>query len=109
MKSTGNVMLGIWCAVTSFIGPVWLTMTFMDITGLVYQYDGFVDEGTAGIVGAIELVLWLVIALIPDIWFLKRIRSKGWRFVCYALGVMAVLALFCVALCGWDMVRFLCG
>lgn len=109
MKSTGTIMLGIWCAVTSFLSPVWLTMTFLNITGLIYQYDGFMDEGTAGIIGVAELVLWIVIGLLPDIWFVKRMKPQGWHRVCYALGGMAALALLCVALCGWDMVSFLCG
>lgn len=102
-------MLGIWCAVTSFVSPVWLTMTFLDITGLIYHYDGFVDEGTAGIMGVIELVLWMVLVLFPAIWFVKRMKSHGWRHVCYAFAGMAVLAMLCIALCGWDMVSFVAG
>ena len=90
MKSTGTIMLGIWCAVTSFL-------------------SGFMDEGTAGIIGVAELVLWIVIGLLPDIWFIKRMKTQGWHHVCYALGGMAAWALLCVALCGWDMVSFLCG
>ncbi len=109
MKSAGTIILGIWCAVTFFVSPVWLTMTFLDITGLIYQYDGFVDEGTAGIMGVIELVLWIVIVLLPDIWFVKRMKPQGWRRVLYALGGMAALALLCVALCGWDMAGFVAG
>ncbi len=85
MKSAGTIILGIWCAVTFFVSPVWLTMTFLDITGLIYQYDGFVDEGTAGIMGVIELVLWIVIVLLPDIWFVKRMKPQGWRRVLYAM------------------------
>ncbi len=58
MKAAENIMLGIWCAAATFVTPVWLTVGFLDITGLIYQYDGMVDEGTAGIMGVIELTLW---------------------------------------------------
>ncbi len=59
--------------------------------------------------GVIELVLWIVIVLLPDIWFVKRMKPQGWRRVLYALGGMAALALLCVALCGWDMAGFVAG
>lgn len=111
MKQTEltNAMLGIWCAITSFLSPVWLTMGFLDITGRIYQYDGMVDEGTAGIMGVIELALWIVFALLPDIWFLKRIKAQGGRKVLCAVSSMVILALFCMVLCKWDMVRVVAG
>lgn len=111
MKQTEltNVMLGIWCAITSFLSPVWLTMGFLDITGRIYQYDGMVDEGTAGIMGVIELALWIVFALLPDIWFLKRMKAQGGRKVLRAVSSMVILALFCMALCKWDVVRVVAG
>lgn len=111
MKQTEltNAMLGIWCAVTSFISPVWLTMGIMDITGRIYAYDGMVDVGTAGIMGVIELALWIVFALLPDIWFLKRMRTQGIRNVFCAAGSMMILALLCMALCQWDVVGVVAG
>lgn len=109
MKAAENIMLGIWCAAATFVTPVWLTVGFLDITGLIYQYDGMVDEGTAGIMGVIELTLWGLFVLLPDIWFLKRMKSQGWRKVCYALGGMAVLILLCLSLCKWNMIRFVAG
>lgn len=111
MKQTEltNVMLGIWYAITSFLSPVWLTMGFLDITGRIYQYDGMVDEGTAGIMGVIELALWIVFALLPDIWFLRRIKKQSVRKVFCAAGSMIILVLLCIALCQWDVVGFVAG
>lgn len=111
MKQTEltNAMLGIWCAITSFLSPVWLTMGFLDITGRIYQYDGMVDQGTAGIMGVFELALWIGIALLPAIWFLKRMKVQGGRKVLCAAGGMVILALLCMALCQWDVVGFVAG
>lgn len=58
MKKVIYLMLGIWNAIACFISPIWLTMVFLNLTGLIYQYDGSMDEGTAFILGFVMLVLW---------------------------------------------------
>lgn len=55
VKKIGGIILGIWCAFTSFVTPLWLTWMFVTITGRIYEYDHTFDEGTAEIIGVILL------------------------------------------------------
>ena len=101
------ILPGIWCAITSFISPVWLTIVFMNISGLIYRYDYSIDEGIAGILGMMELIVWLFLVLLPDVFFLKYLKSVNSRCSLIFLGIMILLAVLCMALCKWNMVRFL--
>lgn len=107
MKKIGHIILFIWCALAAFISPIWLTAVFLHITGLIYQYDAFVDEGVAGILGIFGLVIWIVAAMIPFCFFFKYAKSAGRRETICFCGILLFLAILCMALCGWDMVRFL--
>ncbi|MCH5345016.1 MAG: hypothetical protein J1E64_13355 [Acetatifactor sp.] len=107
MKKIAMIICTIWCALTSFISPVWLTLTFLYISGKVYETDGMLDEGMAGIGGTVFLFIWIIIALVPDIFYLCKMRTYGIKFMWLGLGIMAIAALICCGMCGWDMVHFL--
>lgn len=106
IKAIGRIILFMWCTVTAFFSPIWLTLIFMFITGLVYQYDSMLDEGTAGFLGIFLLVIWIVAALIPFCCFFKYAKSRGRREAILFCGIMLFLMILCMALCGWDMVRY---
>ena len=72
MKKLLNIILGTWCAVTCFISPIWLSLVFLNVTGLIYKYDYSMDEGTAGIIGFILLMLWVALMLLPTVVFIKK-------------------------------------
>ncbi len=57
MKRLVNIIWGAWCAITTFISPIWVTMIYLNITGLIYQYDYSMDEGTAILIGLFLLIL----------------------------------------------------
>lgn len=103
MKKLLYIIWGIWCAGTCFISPFWLTMTLFDLTGLIYQYDGFVDEGTAGIIGVIELLLWLIFTLLPDIAFIRKVHRINRKYLIPAIGGMALMCLLGMAVCGFNI------
>ena len=107
MKRFINSVLGVWCAITCFVSPIWLTMIFLNLTGLIYQYDYSMDEGTAFIIGVILLILWLVFALFPNIVFIRNMyinnRKKLWLW----LVIMVLICILCVAMCGWNILEFL--
>lgn len=44
MKKGLNIVLGIWCTVTSFFTPIWLTLTALNFTGKIYEYDYSMDD-----------------------------------------------------------------
>ena len=103
MKKLANIILGAWCAITCFISPVWLTLVFLNLTGLIYKYDYSMDEGTAGIIGVILLVLWIVAALLPNVVFIKKHKKN--RLV--ILVFVVLLSLLCIGMCEWNLVGFL--
>ena len=67
-------ILGIWCGIVNVITPVWIVMAILNITGKIYEYDYSMDEGTAIIIGMILAVLWILLALVPNIYLGKRLK-----------------------------------
>ncbi len=107
MKRIINFILGVWCAFSFFISPIWLTMIFLDITGLTYKYDYSMDEGTAIILGIISLIIWILVVLIPNIIFLKKMYLINKKYFGVALVILLLLAVLCIAMCRWNIVAFL--
>ena len=107
MKKLVNIVWGIWCAFTTFISPVWVTMIYLNITGLIYMYDYSMDEGTAIPIGLFLLVLWLLIVALPIIGFIRYVYRINKRNLLIFVPSMMVLAMVCVVACGWDIVHFL--
>ena len=94
MKKLDNIFLtivylGIW-----IISPIWITMIIMNLSGCIYQYDYSMDEGTAGIIGSMLLVLWIFLALIPGVYFLKYLRKKFVRILLLGILVLGCLPLY---------------
>ena len=101
------ILWTIYSVFTSLISPIWLTMTFLNLSGKIYQLDGMYDEGTAGMIGIMLLFGWLIFALAPNILYLLKLKSYGRKFLWIGLGLMAGTAIICCGLCGWNIVRFL--
>ena len=97
MKKLIYLILGIWSAVAGFLSPVWLTLTVLNLTGLIYQYDYSMDEGTAGILGFMMLCVWLLLALLPCILFLRKMRMLGRKAFIVSIIVLLVLILLGIA------------
>jgi len=105
MKKVLLFLLGGWTFFCSLITPMTLFFLFLCLTGLVYRYDGTMDEGTAMFVGALLLFFWLVFVLFPSLAFFKRIRQsqKGLRTICFcALSVAFVSGIILVL---YDSIR----
>ncbi|MBQ9283417.1 MAG: hypothetical protein IJ207_14665 [Treponema sp.] len=47
MKALLTFFLGVWAFLGTIIAPAVLFMLFLCMTGLIYKYDGTMDEGTA--------------------------------------------------------------
>ena len=74
MKKLFLFIFGVWTFLGTLITPMTLFFLFLCLTGLVYQYDGTMDEGTAFFVGALLLFFWLTFVLFPSLAFFKRNR-----------------------------------
>ena len=103
MKKLLNIILGTWCAVTCFISPIWLSLVFLNVTGLIYKYDYSMDEGTAGIIGFILLMLWVALMLLPTVVFIK----KHTKYLSIIIVIVVLLCLLCIGMCNWNVVAFL--
>lgn len=90
MKKVMKIILGFWSAIAVFLSPVWLTLTILNLTGLIYQYDASMDEGTALILGIIMLFIWELFALLPCIVFLRKMRMLGRKALAWGIRVLAV-------------------
>lgn len=107
MKKTFKIILGIWNAITCFISPIWLTMAFLNITGLIYKYDYSMDDGTAIIIGIFLLVMWLILALLPNVVLLKQMSRINKKYFVGNIVSIILLCVACVAMCNWNIVEFL--
>lgn len=107
MKKILYIIWGIWCAIMCFISPVWLTMVFLNLTGLIYQYDYSMDEGTAFITGIIFLTFWLVFALLPNVAFIQKMYTVKRKSMGAVIVIGLLLCVLCIAMCGWDVIEFL--
>ena len=103
MKKLIYFILGIWSAVASFLSPIWLTLTVLNLTGLIYQYDYSMDEGTAVILGFMMLSVWLLVALLPCILFLRKMRMLGRKAFIVSTIVLLVLIFLGIAM---QILRF---
>lgn len=98
-----------WCAYTSFVSPILLSCMFLCISGKIYQIDGTFDEGTAGIIGIMLLVGWIIAALVPDILYIMKMKTYGRQFMWIALGIAVIPALIFCCICGWDIISIVDG
>ena len=105
MKKLFLFILGVWAVFGTLITPMALFYLFLCLTGLVYRYDGMMDEGTAFFEGAVTLIFLLVFVLFPSLAFFKRIRQsqKRLRIICFcALSVSFVSGIILVL---YDSIR----
>ena len=107
MKKVISIVMGIWCAVTSFFTPIWLTLTALNFTGKIYEYDYSMDEGTALIFGVFMLAVWILFALLPDIIFIERMYKVKKKYASISLAIAVLLGVSCIVLCKWDIIVFL--
>lgn len=107
MRKITNIFWGMWCVFTTLISPVWLSMIFLNITGMIHKYDYSMDEGTAVIIGIFLLALWLFVVLLPIVGFLKYAYSLNKKNLWIYIGIMIILVFFCFWICDWNIVHFL--
>ncbi len=98
MKKVTYIILGIWSAITGFLSPVWLTLTVLNLTGVIYQYDYSMDEGTAVILGFLMLSVWVLIALLPCIIYLRKMRLLGRKALAWSISVLVASVLLGIAM-----------
>lgn len=107
MKKIISSFIGIWCSLVGFISPIWLTVIFLNITGMIYKYDYSMDEGTALIIGIFLFILWILIGVIPNIYFCKKLFFLNKQFFTIYIICGVLLCFLCLCMCNWNTIDFL--
>lgn len=111
MKTTAKriamITWSLWCAAATFLTPIIATFTYLCITGKVYEYDSTFDQGTAGLIGTLILILWLTTCCIPTLLYLKKLTRYGRKTRYTALAIIVLLLFICYAICDWNIITFI--
>jgi len=107
IKKVLYTLWGVWCVVVTLITPVWLALTYLNISGEIYKYDYTMDEGTAIIFGIVMAIMWLLVALLPIVLRIMRIYKVNRKYAYAAIGIGVLCLVVSVVYCGGNMVSFL--
>lgn len=92
----------IWTAFIAFSFPFCFGWIFLDITGHSkgYSYDLGDEKGVSVMLGFIELMIWLVLAVPSNIYVFRKTKKKGRRYLLFPIILYIVLAVICIYLMG---------
>lgn len=107
IKKGLHTLWGVWGVVATLITPVWLTLTYLNISGEIYKYDYTMDEGTAIVLGIVMAIIWLLVALLPTVLLIRRIYKVNCKYTYAAIGIGVLCLIVNVVYCGGNMVSFL--
>lgn len=89
----------LWSCFVAFTFPICFGLVFLNITGHSkgYSYDLGSEKSISVLLGVIELIIWLVVALPSNIYVLAKTKKKGikYLFVLIVLYVMLVIGGVC--------------
>lgn len=93
------VVNSLWSAIAAFTFPVCLGIFYMDITGHSkgYSYDLGSEKDISILLGIIELIVWLILAIPSNVYILKRLSKRSKML----LAIYFVIFLFLSAVCIW--------
>ena len=107
MKKVILLILGIWDAVMAFLSPLWIAVAAICFSGRIHLLDESFNESLAGALGAVFLLLWIVVAVVPSAALFIGLRKRRAGIRCAAAVILAVMVLLCLLVCGWNPVDFL--
>ena len=100
-----NGIMFLWAGFIAFSFPFCFGWIFLNITGHSkgYSYDLGAEKDVSIMLGCIELLIWLAIALPSEICAFRRAKKKGKVYIA-ALAVIfvALAAVSIVAMGGWS-------
>lgn len=95
----------LWSGLIAFSLPVCIAIIYADITGHSkgFGYDLGPEKDISIMIGCIELIIWLVLALPSNIFVFRKTREKGSRYLIITYAVFIFLAVLCIYLIGgWS-------
>lgn len=101
------LLWGLWCAFITLITPVWLTLTYLNLSGEIYKYDYTMAEGTAIVFGIVMVVVWLLVGLLPCVLLVKQFYKTKRKYAYTSLILVAIILVVSMTFCGWDVMDYL--
>ncbi len=100
------LLTALWSGIIAFTFPICLGIIYMDITGhgKGYGYNLGSEKDIHIFFGFIELIIWLALAVPPNIYLLRQLRNKKPSFIFIPVLAYIVLFILCVYLVigGWG-------
>lgn len=100
----------IWTSFVAFSFPICLGLVYMDITSHAkgYGYDLGSEKDVSIIMGIIELIIWIALAVPSHIYIFKRTVAKGKHYMIFKVVFYLLLSFLCIYLIGgWnEFMRF---
>ena len=95
----------LWTSFVAFTFPICFCLIFLDMTGHSkgYDYDLGPEKDVSVMIGCIELLIWLALALPSNIYVIRKTLTKGKAYLLIPIVLYTALAVICVMLTfgGW--------
>ncbi len=95
----------LWTSFIAFSFPICFGWIFLDITGHSkgYSYDLGSEKDVSILLGGIELLIWLALALPPNIYVFLKTMKKGKLYLLILIALYTALAIICILITGgWS-------
>lgn len=95
----------LWSSIIAFTFPICLGRIFMDITGHAkgYGYDLGSEKDISIMLGCIELLIWLALAIPSNVYVFKKTKEKGTYYVIIPIIIFIMLFILCIHIIGgWN-------
>ncbi len=92
----------IWAGFVAFSFPFCFAWIFLDITGHAkgYSYDLGPEKDVSIMLGCIELLIWLVLAVPSNVYVFLKTAKKGKQYLLIPIMLYIVLAIICISQMG---------
>lgn len=95
----------LWASIIAFSFPICLGWIYQDITGHSkgFSYDLGSEKSVSVMMGCIELLIWLVLAIPSNLYVFKKAKEKAAYCVVITVVTFVILFLLCIYLIGgWN-------
>lgn len=104
MNKIKLIFASIWLLFISAISPVWIGITYMNITGhgKGYAYDMGSEADIAIIIGVFLLLLWLISLLPIMVWLSMKLYRLKKHLLFIPLLAFAIIFIVSILIIGWS-------
>lgn len=95
----------LWTSFIAFSFPICFGFIFLDITGHSkgYGYDLGSEKDVSVLIGCIELLIWLALAIPSNIYVFRKTMKKGKLYLLIPIVLYIALAIICIfSMGGWS-------